>query len=82
MSIQIKVPWFNSLESINWTKLWWVVGIITAFWLGLITIVPMTWFKPISVILSALQTAFLFAARGTKYVINRTAPPADGQPTA
>jgi hypothetical protein len=82
MSIQIKVPWFNSLESINWTKMWWVVGIITTFWLGLVTVVPVQWFKVISIVLSALQSALLFASRSTKYVTNRTEPPADGQPSA
>jgi hypothetical protein len=75
-----KIPWFNKLENLNWIRLWWVIGIISAFWLGLVTIVPMVWFKPISVVLSAIQTALLFAARGTKYVTNRTEPPADGKP--
>jgi hypothetical protein len=72
-----KVKWFHSLETLNWTRLWWIVGIITTFWLGLIMIIPMNWFKVVSIVLSALQTALLFAARGTKYVVNRTEPPAD-----
>jgi hypothetical protein len=76
----MKTKWFNSLETINWTRLWWIVGIMTAFWLGLVTIVPIAWFKPVAVILSASQTALLFAARGTKYVANRQEPPADGKP--
>jgi hypothetical protein len=75
----MKTKWFNSLENINWVRLWWIVGILTAFWLGLVTVIPMTWFKPISVVLSAAQSAMLFAARGTKYVSSRTEPPADGK---
>lgn len=75
----MKVNWFNSLESINFTRLWWIVGILTTLWLGLATIIPMNWFKPISVALSALQSAMLFAARGTKYVANRVEPPTDGK---
>jgi hypothetical protein len=76
----MKQNWFNSLENMNWTRLWWVVGILAAFWLGLVTIVPPAWFRPISVVLSAVQSALLFASRGTKYVTNRTDPPSDGKP--
>ena len=76
----MKANWFNSPETINWTRLWWFIGIITTMWLGLATIIPQDYFKPISIVLSALQSAILFAARGTKYVTNRTEPPADGNP--
>jgi hypothetical protein len=72
------MKWFNSLENMNWTRLWWIIGIITALWLGLVTIIPPEWFKPVSVVLSAVQSALLFASRGTKYVANRIEPPADG----
>jgi hypothetical protein len=74
------MKWFNSLESMNWIRLWWIVGIVTTLWLGMATIIPMAYFKPVSVVLSALQSALLFATRGTKYVQNRTEPPADGKP--
>ncbi len=73
------VKWFTSLEYINWTRLWWIVGIITTFWLGLVTILPAAVFKPVSVILAALQSGFLFAARGGKYVAERQPPPQDGK---
>lgn len=72
--------WFHKLENISWTRLWWAVGIISAFWMGMVTIIPADIFKWVAVPLSALQTAMLFAARGNKYVINRTEPPADGKP--
>jgi hypothetical protein len=78
--MDMKNNWFNSLENMNWTRLWWIVGILTAFWLGLVTIVPPVWFKPISVVLSSIQSALLFAARGTKYVTSRMDPPPDGKP--
>ena len=76
----MKTAWFNSLENINWTRLWWILGIVTALWLGLVTIMPPNVFKPVSIVLSALQSALLFAARGTKYVQTRTDPPEDGKP--
>jgi len=56
------------------------VGIIGSLWLGLAAIVPEQWFKPIAVVLSAVQSAILFAARGTKYVESNTEPPQDGKP--
>jgi hypothetical protein len=74
------MKWFNGIENINWTKMWWVVGVLTAFWVGMIEVVPLAYYKPISVALSAIQSALLFASRGTKYVANRTDPPADGKP--
>jgi len=73
--------WFNTVENINWNRMWWVVGVLTTIWLGLASIVPAKIFSPISVILSAVQSGFLFAARGTRYVQDRNqAPPADGKP--
>lgn len=76
----MKVKWFNRPETINWIRLWWIIGIVTTLWLGLATIIPMEYFKPVSVVMSAVQSAMLFAARGTKYVVNREEPPADGKP--
>lgn len=74
------MKWFNSLENMNWTRLWWLLGIITTLWLGLAAVIPGESYKVISVVLSAIQSALLFATRGTKYVVNRTEPPADGKP--
>jgi hypothetical protein len=76
----MKTNWFNSLESMNWTRLWWIIGVITTLWLGLAAVIPGEWYKTCSVVLSAIQSALLFATRGTKYVTNRTEPPADGKP--
>lgn len=76
----MKTKWFNNLESTNWVRLWWIIGILTALWLGLVTIIPAEWFRPVSVVLSAVQSALLFAIRGTKYVTTRTEPPPDGKP--
>jgi hypothetical protein len=74
------MKWFNSLENMNWTRMWWIIGMLSTFWIGLATQLPETWYKPVSVILTALQSALLFASRGTKYVAQRTDPPADGKP--
>ena len=71
---------FNNPENLNWNRLWWVIGIITTLWLGMATIIPIEYFKPVSVVLSAVQSALLFATRGTKYVVNRQEPPPDGKP--
>jgi len=75
--------WFSS--NVNWTRLWWVVGIVTVFWSGLSGLV-LTFpafakiFAVINVLLTASLAALLFAARGTKYIANRQEPPADGRP--
>jgi|WetSurSiteA1Bulk_404760.scaffolds.fasta_scaffold02632_6 hypothetical protein len=79
------LKWFNSLESINWTRLWWILGMVTVFWGGLttMTIIYPAFDKPwklVNIFLTALLAAILFAARGTKYVTGRTEPPADGKP--
>jgi len=76
---------FATFETLNWTRMWWVVGIMTAFWASLagITILfPVfdPWYKGINIVLGAVSAALLFAARGTKYIANRTEPPADGRP--
>ena len=72
--------WFNSLETINWKRLWWVLGIVLTVWTGLVTMLPPEIYKPVAVILAALQSAFLFAARGTVYVTDRNqVPPQGGQ---
>jgi hypothetical protein len=76
----MKANWFHNLENLNWTKLWWIVGILSILWVGLAEIVPANYYRPVSVILMAVQSALLFASRGTKYVVNRTEPPADGKP--
>lgn len=76
---------FNSVESINWNRLWWVVGILVAFWSGMAGVTILVpafdiWYKVINIILSAVFGALLFAARGTVYVRDRTqVPPADGK---
>ena len=77
--------WFNKLEYINWTRMWWVVGTVTVFWGGLAAIV-LTFpqfakiYSVVNIFLSAALAACLFASRGTKYVVNRQEPPADGRP--
>lgn len=72
--------WFTKLENVNWTRLWWITCILSTFWIGLATIISGDLFKLVSVPLLAIQNAFLFAARGSKYVINRIEPPQDGKP--
>jgi hypothetical protein len=67
------------VENIDWTKLWWIVGIVLSIWIGLVTLLPPQIYKPVAVILAALQSGFLFAARGGKYVKERLEPPQDGQ---
>jgi hypothetical protein len=66
------------VANVNWVKMWYVMGIILAIWLGLATIIPANTYKYVSVVLSALQTGITFAMRGGKYVVNRTElPPKD-----
>ncbi len=68
------------VENIDWVRLWWLVGIVTAFWAGLTALSVMyPWFdtayKVVNIFLGALVNAALFAARGGKYVRDRTEPP-------
>lgn len=72
-------------EQIDWTQLWWVVGIVTVFWGGLAALTIMypafdDAYKIVNIVLTAILSALLFAARGNKYVKDRTEPPADGKP--
>ena len=71
---------FVSFEHIDWTRMAWIVGIVIALWIGLDTVLPANVYHTVSKILAAIQAALLFAARGSKYVVNRTEPPADGKP--
>lgn len=75
----MKAKFFNSIETINWTRWWFVITIITTVWLGLVTIMPPDVFKWVSVPLSAIQSGMLFAARGSKYVAQRIEPPSEGK---
>ncbi len=74
------------VSNIDWIKLWYISGIIFAFWgglAGLTVIWPAfdTTYKIINVIGSAVVSGALFAARGGKYVADRsTLPPQDGKP--
>jgi hypothetical protein len=67
------------VEDIDWTSLWWVVGVVMAIWTGLVTLLPMSIYKPVAVVLAALQSGLLFAARGSKYVRDKVDPPPDGK---
>lgn len=67
-------------EDIDWTRLWWIVGIVLSIWIGLVTLLPPQIYKPVAVVLAALQSGFLFAARGSKYVKEHIEPPQGGQP--
>ncbi len=71
---------FTSLEHINWTRYWFIIGTIVILWIGLAEIVPLSVYKPVSVILQAIQGALLFAARSSKYAEGSTPPPQDGKP--
>jgi hypothetical protein len=74
------------VQNIDWVKLWWVAGIIATFWAmlaGITVIFPAfdPWYKVINIVLGALTGATLFAARGGKYVSDRSElPPQDGKP--
>lgn len=59
------------VEKINWRLLWYVNVILTTMWVGLAAIVPNDWFKPVSVVLMAVQNGFLIATRGEKYLRDR-----------
>jgi hypothetical protein len=72
---------FESIETIDWIKLWWIVGFILAVWVGLVTMLPPEIYKPVAVVLAALQSGFLFAARGARFIEDRTGMPSqDGKP--
>ena len=73
------------VKNIDWTQLWYIVGIVVVFWGGLATFtvifpafdIP---YKVVNTLLSAAGAATLFAARGGKYVEDRSqVPPADGK---
>lgn len=63
------------VTNINWRLLWYVNLILSTFWIGMAALVPDHWFKPIAVVLMAVQNAFLVAVRGGKYVTDRTIDP-------
>jgi hypothetical protein len=72
---------FESIETIDWIKLWWIVGFILAIWVGLVSMLPPEIYKPVAIVLAALQSGFLFAARGARFIKDRTEmPPQDGKP--
>jgi hypothetical protein len=72
---------FESIETIDWIKLWWIVGFILATWAGLVSMLPPEIYKPVAIVLAALQSGFLFAARGARFIKDRTEmPPPDGKP--
>ena len=71
--------WIQFAENIDWTRLWWIVGIVLSIWIGLVTLLPPQIYKPVAVVLAALQSGFLFAARGSKYVKEHVEPPEGGQ---
>jgi hypothetical protein len=73
------------VENVDWTRLWWIAGVLATFWAGLAAITLVfpafdPWYKVINIVLSAAVGAALFAARGGKYVASRTEPPQDGRP--
>ena len=81
-----KASWFVSLETLNWARLWWAIGILATFWsalAGVTLFIPAfdLYYKVINIVLGALTGAMLFAARGGKYIVDRTEPPPqDGKP--
>ncbi len=73
------------VSNINWTALWWIFGVVALLWTGLAelpTLFPAfaPYYRVISGFLIAAQTAAAFAARGGKFVVNRSEPPQDGKP--
>jgi hypothetical protein len=72
-------------ENVDWTKIWLMLGVLGTFWTSMtaITLIYPSFDKPFKVInllLGALVAATLFAARGSKYVKDRTQdPPQDGK---
>ena len=64
--------WFTSLEHIDWTRMLKVVVFITAFWIGLSEVIPDKYYRPVSIILTALQGALILTMRGGKYVETRS----------
>ena len=82
--MDLKLIKIEFVENIDWTKLWYIAGILAAFWGGLagITIIYPAFdgpYKVVNIILGAVVGAALFAARGGKYVSERKEPPQGGQ---
>ena len=73
------------VENIDWVKLWWIAGVLATFWAGLAALTVVwpafdTVYKVINIIGGAAVGAALFAARGGKYVTDRSQlPPQDGR---
>lgn len=55
---------FYSFETINWGRVSLVVSVVTAFWLGLITIIPERYHHVGTVILAAMTSAISILIRG------------------
>jgi hypothetical protein len=71
---------FTLVENVDWVQLWWIVGILATFWsllAGVTLIFPAfdPAYKVINILLGAATGAFLFAARGGKYVKDRSELP-------
>jgi len=63
------------VSNIDWRLLWYICVILSTVWLGLAALVPDAWFKPIAIVVGAVQNGFLVAVRGGKYVTDRTLDP-------
>ena len=70
--------YFVSIESLNWPRLWLVVGTVAIVWGGIATLVPPRYHGPVMTVLSAVQAGITFAMRAGKYVQDRQEiPPPD-----
>lgn len=74
------MKYFTSIENVEWTRYWMVLGMVLIIWVGLAEIIPTNIYKPVSVVMQAIQAGILFAARASKFVEGHLAPPQDGKP--
>lgn len=74
-----KAPWFIKLAHVNWNRVSIVVSATAIFWSGLAAIVPAKHHTVVMVVLSSVQSGFVFLLRANKYVTERGEVPRVGE---
>jgi hypothetical protein len=62
----------------NWRQAWFVSGFFSLAWIGLASLIPDHYFKPVAVIVVLIQSLILYIIRGGKYVVDRELEIPDG----
>lgn len=70
----MKTNLFVQWEHINWSRVSLVMAAVATVWIGLSEVVPEEYFKPVMILLTALQSGITVIMRGSVYVEDRVNP--------